>query len=272
MVCAEAVERKMNSAGDASGSGRIMANGGAPPQMPQACAARLEFAPHRRENQALRGNCRVPDISFDVDQLTPVQLNALMAGAVAVGTLYCFLGYRTLKFVIALTGFLLAGSVAGLIALWLTRGNELAGLVALGLGGISGAFALFFLYRAGIFLLGLLWCTLIAGNVFGSTEQDWEPLIVLGVGVVGGLLALILEKPVMLIATSVLGAWLLVCCGAFFLQGGTDLEIIRETLRSEEHRTYMIGSWIVLSIAGVLSQFATTRNFKITKKAAPATS
>lgn len=214
----------------------------------------------------------MPDISFDIDQLTPVQLNALMAAAVAVGTLYCFLGYRTLKFVIALTGFLLAGSVAGLIALWLTRGNELAGIVSLCLGGISGAFALFFLYRAGIFLMGLLWCTLIASNIFGSTEQDWEPLIVLGVGVVGGLLALILEKPVMLIATSVLGAWLLVACGAFFLQGGSDLEIIRETLRSEEHRAYMLGAWAVLSVAGVLSQFATTRNFKIAKKSAPAAS
>lgn len=272
MVCAEAVECQMKSAGGAFGSEHIMTNGAARPQMPHRCAARLEFTLHGRENQALRGKRHVPDISFDIDQLTPVQLNALMAGAVAVGTLYCFLGYRTLKFVIALTGFLLAGSVAGLIALWLTRGNELAGLVAFGLGGISGAFALFFLYRAGIFLLGLLWCTLIASNVFGSTEQDWEPLIVLGVGVVGGLLALILEKPVMLIATSVLGAWILVCCGAFFLQGGTDLEIIRETLRSEEHRTYMLGTWVVLSIAGVLSQFATTRNFKITKKSAPAAS
>jgi len=240
--------------------------------MPHGCAARLDLHPHRRENQALRGKAHVPDIAFDIDQLTPVQLNALMAGAVAVGTLYCFLGYRTLKFVIGIAGFLLAGSVAGLIALWLTRGNELAGIVSLCLGGISGAFALFFLYRAGIFLMGLLWATLVANNIFDSSGQDWEPLIVLGVGVVGGLMALILEKPVMLIATSVLGAWILVACGAFFLQGGSDLEIIRETLRSEEHRAYMLGAWAVLSVAGVLSQFATTRNFKITKKAAPAAS
>ncbi len=215
----------------------------------------------------------MPDIAFDIDQLTQVQLNGLMAAAVAVGTLYCFLGYRTLKFVIGIAGFTLAGSVAGLIALWLTRGNEVAGIISFCLGGISGAFALFFLYRAGIFLVGLLAATLIANNVFQTADQEWEPLIVLGVGFVGGLLALILEKPVMIVATSTLGAVLLTMCGVYFYEGGTDpFEPYRAALRNEDQRFYVLGAWLVLTIIGVFSQFATTKNFKITKKSAPAAS
>ncbi len=202
----------------------------------------------------------MPDIAFDIDKLTPAQLNMCMAAAVAVGTLYCFLGYRTLKFVIALTGFLLAGAVAGAIALWLTHGNQTAALIGLVLGGISGAFALFFLYKAGIFLMGLLGASLIGDHVFRNSGQDWSPLIVLGVGLVGGLMAMILEKPAMIIATSVLGAWMLSVCGVYFYAGGTDpIEPFREALRSEDQRFWVVGAWVTLSVLGLLSQFATNR-------------
>ncbi len=196
-----------------------------------------------------------------------------MAGAVAIGTLYCFLGYRTLKFVIALTGFLLAGTVAAGIALWLTHGNQTAALIGLGFGGISGAFALFFLYKAGIFLMGLLGASLIGDNIFHNTGDEWSPLIVLGIGLVGGLMAMILEKPVMIFATSVLGAWMLSVCGVYFYTGGTDpIEPFREALRSEDQRFWVIGAWIALAAIGLLSQFATTKGRGGSKKAAPAAS
>jgi len=225
--------------------------------------------PAQRDNHP-QGTPPVPEIAFDIDKLTPAQLNALMAGAVAVGTLYCFLGYRTLKFVIALTGFLLAGGVAAAIALWLTHGNQTAALIGLGLGGISGAFALFFLYKAGIFLMGLLGASLIGDHIFRGSGQDWAPLIVLGVGLVGGLMAMILEKPVMIFATSVLGAWMLAVCGVYFYTGGTDpIEPFREALRSEDQRLWVVGVWILLSIVGLLSQFATNKG-RGGKKSAPA--
>ncbi len=223
---------------------------------------------------AEQGDTHVPDWGFDIDKLTPSQLNGVMAAAVAVGTLYCFLGYRTLRFVIALTGFLLAGGVAASIALWITRGNQSAALIGLGLGGISGAFALFFVYRAGIFLVGLLGAGLIADHIFRNSGDAWAPLFVFGIGMVGGLMAMILEKPVMLVATSVLGAWMLIACGVYFYEGGTDpIEPFRAAMRSEDQRVWVIGAWIALSIIGLLSQFATTRGIGPAKKApAPASS
>ncbi len=211
----------------------------------------------------------MPEFDFDVQNLTPSQLNALMAAVVAVGTLYCFLGYRTLRFVIGLTGFLLAGSVAGALAIWLSRGHEIATLISFAIGGICGAFALFFLYRTGVFLVGLLGAALVANNILDNTGETWVPLAVMGLGAVGGLIALILEKPVMLVATSVLGGWMLVSAGVFFIEGGEDLEIIRETLRSDEKRLLMLGAWLALSILGIVSQILATRGAPA-KKAAPA--
>jgi hypothetical protein len=201
----------------------------------------------------------VPEFEFDLENLTATQLNAVMAGVVAIGTLYCFLGYRTLKFVIGLTGFLLAGCVAGALALWLSKGHEIGSLIAFAIGGICGAFALFFLYRMGVFLVGLLGAALIANNVLQNTGDAWVPLAVLGLGAVGGLVALILEKPVMLMATSVLGAWMLVSAGVFFIEGGENLEVIREALRSEEKRLLVLGAWLALSVVGIVSQILATR-------------
>jgi hypothetical protein len=220
-----------------------------------------------------RGLHFVPDFSnFDIEKLTQAQLNGLMAGAVAIGTLYCFLGYRTLKFVIALTGFALAGSVAAAIALWLTRGNQTAALICLCLGGISGAYALFFLYKVGIFLMGLLGAWPVADHVFhGGGADDFGPLIVLGVCLVGGLMAMILEKPMMIFATAVLGAWMLSVCGVYFYAQGTDpIEPFRAALRDENQRLWVLAGWIVLTIIGLLSQFATNKGKGGGKKSAPA--
>ncbi|MFO7776323.1 MAG: DUF4203 domain-containing protein, partial [Candidatus Hydrogenedentota bacterium] len=96
------------------------------------------------------------DIWRQLNELPPETLNAIVAGAISVGTLYCFLGYRTLKIVIALLGFILAGSVAAALAAWISQGHTVATIAGGLAGGIAGAMALFFLYKAGVFLLGLL--------------------------------------------------------------------------------------------------------------------
>ena len=125
----------------------------------------------------------------DVSDLTTQQLNGLIAIAVAIDTLYCFLGYRTLRFVLGLTGFLMAG----------------------------------------------------------------------GVAVLGGLVALLLERPVIMLATAALGAWMVVSGVAYFIVGSGEQEGLTEFLQSEDQRMIVIASWAVLAVAGALSQVATTK-------------
>ena len=196
---------------------------------------------------------------IDVSDLTTQQLNVLIVTAVAIGTLYCFLGYRTLRFVLGLTGFLMAGGVAATLVNWISQGNQLAVLIALFIGGMCGAFALYFLYRTGVFLLGLMGTALIAHNVLSAQPDTWIPVAVIGVAVLGGLVALLLERPVILLATAALGAWMVVSGVAYFIVGSGELEGLTKVLESEEQRMIILASWAILAVAGVLSQVATTK-------------
>lgn len=205
--------------------------------------------------------------AVDISELTAQQVNAVIAAMVAIGTLYCFLGYRTLRFALGLLGFLMAGGVAATLVNWLTQGNQTAALVALALGGVCGAFALYFLYQTGVFFLGLLGAALVAHNLLGGRPETWIPLAVLGVALLGGLFALLLERPVMIFATAALGAWMVIAGIGYFVVDSGKLEDMTRSLESGSEHAIVLGTWAVLSIAGVLSQFATTKRKVVTKNA-----
>lgn len=194
---------------------------------------------------------------LDLSNLDANQVTIVVAAVMAIGGWYCFLGYQTLKFIIGLTGFIIAGSVAGLLIHWATEGHMLSVGIAALIGGIAGAFALFFLYKVGIFSLGLLGGTLIAHNILSERPESWIPLAVLGLGVVGGLFAILIEKPVMKLTTATIGAWLIVSGGAYFLSGSPEITDLSEAFRVEEERAIVLASWGVLSLAGFMAQWAT---------------
>lgn len=194
---------------------------------------------------------------FDLSNLDTSQVTIVVAAVMAIGGWYCFLGYHTLKFIIGLTGFLIAGAVAALLIHWATDGHMISVVIAALIGGISGAFALFFLYKVGIFSLGLLGGTLVAHNVISERPESWIPLAILGLGIVGGLFALLIEKPVMKLATATLGAWLIVSGGAYFLSGSPEISDLSQAFRVEEERGIVLASWGILSLAGFLAQWAT---------------
>ena len=198
----------------------------------------------------------------DIGALPVPTMNAVVAIGIAIGTLYCFLGYRTMKFVLAVTGFVLAGAVAGALGAWLSQGQTYIALGAALLGGIAGGLALLFLYRTGIFFIGLVAAALAAQALLSDRSEPWVMWAVIGAGAVGGLLALVLERPAMTCATAALGAWMVVCGVAFFVVGEEFLEIFQRPVSLGEHRLIVLGSWGVLTLGGVLAQFATYKKPK----------
>lgn len=196
---------------------------------------------------------------IDISNLDSNQVAVVVATVMGVGVFYCFLGYKTLKFIIGLTGFIIAGGVAGLLVHWMTDGHMIALSIATLMGGICGAFALFFLFRAGIFSLGLLGATLIAHNVMADRPESWAPLVVLGLGVVGGLFALLVERPVMILTTAVLGSWLIVSGGAYFYSGSPEITDLTQAFTIKEERGIILACWVVLSVAGFMAQWATNK-------------
>jgi len=176
----------------------------------------------------------------------------------AAGLIYCFVGYKLLKFVLGLTGFIIAGSVAVLLINWATDGHALSMIIALIIGGTSGAFALFFLFRTGIFAVGMLGMTIFANNFLGDRPESWSPLAIIGLGIVGGLIALVLERPVLALATATIGSWMIVAGGTYFLTDAPEITDIRDAFVVESDQMLQLVVWAVLAATGFTAQLSIT--------------
>ena len=194
---------------------------------------------------------------LNVADLSAQDARAAVAVAIAAGTLYCFLGYRMLRFVIGLTGFTLAGAVAAALAGWATEGNVLAMVAAGILGGMAGSFALFLLYNVGVFCLGVLGGALIAHTVLGVRPDAWVTSAIFGAGIFGGLTALFLERLVMTVATATIGAWLMVYGLAFFVLGSSYFQQPQTPFTETDVRYALLVGWTVLAGAGTVVQYVT---------------
>lgn len=215
----------------------------------------------------------LPDIDALTAQLrnlpfAPEDITA--AVVLAVGVLYCFLGYRTIKFLVGVSGFALAGAVAGTLAAIFAHDNWwVVGGTAL-FGGICGAFALLFLYRAGIFFVGVVGASMVAQGVLSAWTFSWEPWAIVAAGLAGGLVALLVERAIISVATAAIGAWVVVCAGAFFLVGPAVLEDLTGPSHTAQHGPIMISCWAGLALAGAVTQVFTGRQPRPTEKEQPA--
>jgi hypothetical protein len=202
-----------------------------------------------------------------LEDIPPEQAMLLLALMTGAGVLYCFLGYRLLKLVIGLTGFLLAGSTAAFIVGVLSYGHLMGMGAGLLIGGICGAMALFFLYKTGVFCLGTLGATLVAYNVLQGREEAWILWAVAGLGLVGGFLALLIERPVMTLATAAIGAMLLTQSALAFARDQGWLERIPagtaqlgEALPPLPYLSWgVFATWALLAGLGAYVQFTSGR-------------
>ncbi|GMU93387.1 MAG: hypothetical protein AMXMBFR4_24450 [Candidatus Hydrogenedentota bacterium] len=197
------------------------------------------------------------ETSTTTTSIVSITESGVVAIAIAVGTLYCFLGYRTLKVILCLTGFALAGAVAAALGAYVTGGNGLVFLAAGIAGGVCGAVALLFLYRLGLFLLGVLATGLAAHMLVSGRLEPWTMAAVGGIAVAGGLATIVLEKLIVSVATAAIGAWLTVCGIGYFLVGPNILDVFQEPLEFGKDRGVLVACWAVLAGAGTLAQFAT---------------
>jgi hypothetical protein len=181
----------------------------------------------------------------------------------AVGLLYCFAGYKLFRFVLGLTGFLVAGSVAGVLSGWLSAGDLVVMLACGAFGGICGAMALTMVYKLGVFGLGCMAATLACRQLPMDMIDAPDWMIVLGAGIFGGMAALLLERPAMTLATAAIGAWMSTVSAylVFSAQNGdkapalSGVESLEATLKfSQQSMMWLLGGWLALTIVGVAFQ------------------
>ncbi len=211
--------------------------------------------------------------------LPEVAGGALIIGAIIsilIGIAFCFFGYRIFRILLAVLGFI-AGALAGVAVAQLimaaqeTVANPALYLILGGLiGGVIGAVLLIFLYVVGIFLLGAALGALLAYAITPALTSDQTALIVAVIllGLIGGVLALVLQRALIIISTSFSGAWTIVSGFSLLLSPRRGLAmgpisgrlqgITAPTAAMTTSTIISLVAWIVLAIAGMVVQFAWT--------------
>jgi len=131
-------------------------------------------------------------------------------------------------------------------------------LVAAAIGGVAGAAVLVWAYYVGIFLVGAA-----GGLVLGGLAALWldgaaEVAAYLGLAVVGGVLAIKLQRPMMGVSTALLGAAAIVLGGFVVLMGSGAAQDLAERLAdggAPGHAGWAGAlCWLLLAGAGICVQ------------------
>ncbi|HTW92844.1 MAG TPA: DUF4203 domain-containing protein [bacterium] len=179
-----------------------------------------------------------------ITTLSPFAL--LLAGFVV-----CFFGYRLLRLTLALAGFGV-GLVLGLsVARLMPHTSHVFAVVVGVVCGVLFAVLATAVYKFGVFLLGAGAGALLAGVIITAAGWHHPMLIRVIAAMVGGILTLLLERPLVSILSALVGSWGIVFGAAELLKF--------------HHRTagagrpsalygLMIVCWLVLAVIGAGAQ------------------
>jgi hypothetical protein len=127
------------------------------------------------------------------------------------------------------------------------------------LGGVVGALLVSVLYPLGVFLFGAGFGLLMAAVVqqHAATLPIWPLFLVLGV--LGGVAALALQRPLISLFTAFGGAWVLVACSAALVLGCPLETFPAGCVRSSPWALAVLGAWLLLGLFGFATQARLTR-------------
>lgn len=179
--------------------------------------------------------------------------------AIAIGLVQCFFGYRFFRWVLGLTGFVLGGLLTGYLVYQAT-GNALFGVIAGVIGALIGAFLMGGLYIVGFFVLGAIFGGVATSALFslaGSTAPVW---LVVVLALVCGVLAVVLQKLMIVVATAFGGSWWAMS-GIASLTGAIEMETLQlAPLGLQEAGTGWLVAWLLLGIVGMMVQYSRYRS------------
>jgi Domain of unknown function (DUF4203) len=183
--------------------------------------------------------------------------------AIVLGLLNCFFGYRLFKILLGIYGFVLGAIFGAVIAGGLASGNTIVMIVAALAGGLLGAGLMVAFYFLGVFVVGAVAGALLAGSIGTALGVDLPTFVVIIVAIIVGLVALALQKIVIVLATAFSGAWLVID-GGMALISGRAVFLTRAVNAPNIERVTQLSLpvlilWLALGIAGALVQFLSGR-------------
>lgn len=184
------------------------------------------------------------------DYSVPVSVVALL-----VGLANCFLGYRIFRFVLGLVGFILGAAAGAMIGGYIGDGGELATIIGALVGGFIGAVLLVVLYFLGVFLFGAAVGAMLVGVIGSSLGYDMPVVAVIVGAVILGIVAVALQRVVIILGTALSGSWTAVVGGYALIQHQSlEIDQFWTSVPWEEPLVPII-VWLVLALAGAVVQF-----------------
>ena len=185
------------------------------------------------------------------------QVSALIV--CVAGILVCFCGYRLLKLTLGILGFI-AGAYAGWqLGVYALGGSNVMALVCALVGGLIGTALYLCLYFLGVFLLGATAGAIVVAAYFNGTAHQAQPLVVLAGSVAFGLLALVAQKIMIVIATAFCGSYLIAAgIWPFIARGQNPSQVWlypAHVSPSGSLGHVALAIWLVLGIVGASVQF-----------------
>jgi hypothetical protein len=192
---------------------------------------------------------------------TPAAI-VLLAG----GIISCFAGFRVFRIVLGIYGFILGALFASAAmgtehTVWM--------IVAALVGGLVGALILIAAYFVGVALLGAGIGALTCSLIWASLGREPGAVIVILFAIAGALVALALQRYVIVGATAFGGAWTIIV-GVLALTGGRAAAAaasrnsvwLAYPMNPAPGNYWILLVWIALGITGAIVQLAVTAKGK----------
>jgi len=178
-------------------------------------------------------------------------------GAIAWGMLDCFFGYKVFKVTLALVGGILGlalGQAAG-GALGLGPTGEIGGML---LGGRLGAGLSFLVYTGAVFVAGFGFGATLGVLLLTHYNHMVALMSGLVLGIVGGFLAVKLQRILIILATALLGSFRAVLAAGFFVSRLDWFYYYQQPQQIPaliDNNPWMFPSILGLAVIGVIAQF-----------------
>ncbi len=172
----------------------------------------------------------------------------------SLGVAQCFFGYRIFRFLLGLSGFVVGAALGAMLARNASAFEAILTVLAL---GVLGATLAVWAYLVGIFLTGAFVGGAL-GALFGALADSEGAAMGLGLigGIAGGIIALQVQKFVIVVSTAIQGAAVTVA-GATLLMApdllGASPERLTRVLVADGGPR--VGVWLLLVIAGIIAQY-----------------
>lgn len=192
-------------------------------------------------------------------------LTIIAIGGVLLGLGITFLGYRLFSLFLNLLGIGFGGVVPAYLVSQIAPDAQAIVIIGVGVvGALIGLGLVNFFFRAGLFFVGMglggglaFLVIRITNTPLFEPQINWTSLAIIGVSaLVGGLVAQFMQRPLLIIATSVQGGVLTVASGVILLTETSGTFGTVDNLQFDTTQTIIvIGATGLLALFGGLIQF-----------------